>query len=180
MVLIWPLRTCSHSEGFCDTSIHDAHSDWVARLSSVVLAGLADGREDFLSEPRLEGFCFLRRPSHQHPVDRALSEEPRGPLHGLRDQGLWNFQSPQLPSFLVANCTGADTCRVVWGLQASRSGHLSRHEQQLMLRVAHEDIQLDAHEIAFFKETQRCPQESQRTNLSASTISPLEAAALPP
>jgi len=41
--------------------------------------------------------------------------------------------------------------RVARVLQASRSGHLSRHEQQFMFRVAHEDIQLDAHEIALLK-----------------------------
>lgn len=41
--------------------------------------------------------------------------------------------------------------RRAWVLQACRSGHLSRHEKQVMLRVAHEDIQLDAHEIALFK-----------------------------
>lgn len=42
---------------------------------------------------------------------------------------------------------------VCWVFQASRSGHLSRHEQQLMLRVAHEDIQLDAMKLRFSKQS---------------------------
>lgn len=36
--------------------------------------------------------------------------------------------------------------RMAWIPEACRSGDLSGHEQQVMLRVAHQDIQLDAHE----------------------------------
>lgn len=39
-------------------------------------------------------------------------------------------------------------CRL---LQASRTGHLGSYKQQVMLRVAHENIQFDAHEITLFK-----------------------------
>lgn len=76
MVLIWPLRTCSHSEGFCDTSIHDAHGDWVGGLSSVVLAGLADGREDFLSDPLAEMLGLGSATLQEHGVDTRLIEQP--------------------------------------------------------------------------------------------------------
>ncbi len=40
---------------------------------------------------------------------------------------------------------------VVDSLQSSSSGNLRDHKEQVMLRVAHEDIQLDAHEITLFK-----------------------------
>ena len=75
MVLIWPLRTCSHSEGFCDTSIHDAHGDWVGGLSSVVLAGLADGREDFLGDPLAERQGLRCSGVDQEVIDLGLLED---------------------------------------------------------------------------------------------------------
>lgn len=43
-----------------------------------------------------------------------------------------------------------------WVLEASYPSHLCRDEQQIMLRMTHEDIQFGAHEIALSKQAHRC------------------------
>ena len=158
MVLLWPLRECSHSEGFCDIAIHDAHGNRVVRLSSVVLAGFADGREDFLGDPLTERLRGWSMSTQEHIVDLTLGEKHRGRADRVasdvfRETNLFlTDQTRELPPSVVILAGLIDcVCRV---LQASGTGHRSRHEQKVMLRVAHEDIQLDAHEIALFKAEQ--------------------------
>lgn len=61
--------------------VHDAHGYQVLRLCRVILAGLADGREDFICDPLAEGLglrCSLalggrrRASSKSHELDLIM------------------------------------------------------------------------------------------------------------
>nr|WP_236043149.1 MULTISPECIES: hypothetical protein [Pseudomonas] len=161
VVLLWPLRECSHSEGFCDIATHDAHGNRVTRLSSVVLAGLADGREDFLEDPLAEGLSGLGVAPKEHLVEGRLGEHQSALLElaanriARRTGSKIYYLTLNRPQCDEPTSSVPRLCEVLGGLgwigETSGTGYLSRHEQKLVFRVAHEDIQLDAHEIALFK-----------------------------
>ena len=74
-----------------------------------------------------------------------------------RNGSLWVYRLPvglfhttplmkTLESSLLHDAKLSDA--VAWVLKASRSGYLSRHKEQVMLRVTHQYVQLDAHKVA--------------------------------
>ena len=61
-------------------------------------------------------------------------------------EGLYTLYRPQLDGCHLARITCMVAHLLAWVLQASRSGNLGGHKEQLVVRVAGQDIQLDAHE----------------------------------